>query len=253
MASACHVAEPRSLPSGQPSGPGGGGGHAPGTPGCRPLRSGPVRPQPPTLRRGAPDAQSVPPWELRARARGTQRRVELPVTGVIPPDLEGRLLRNGPNPAVIPVDETDYHWFSGDGMVHAISLAGGRATGYRNRWVRTRALAAKTGTPPPRGPGEPIDGWANTHVIRHAGTTLALVESGLPPCPLARSRSGPGPRFRRRAGLADDRPPEGRPGHRGAGLLRHRCVRAAVPPLPRGRCHGVPGPHRGDRTSPGPP
>ena len=106
--------------------------------------------------------------------------VELPVTGVIPPDLEGRLLRNGPNPAVIPADEADYHWFSGDGMVHAISLAGGRATGYRNRWVRTRALSAKTGTPPPRGPGEPIDGPANTHVIRHAGTTLALIESGFP-------------------------------------------------------------------------
>jgi carotenoid cleavage dioxygenase len=105
---------------------------------------------------------------------------ELPVTGVIPPDLEGRLLRNGPNPAVIPADEADYHWFSGDGMVHAISLAGSRATGYRNRWVRTRALAAKTGTPPPRGPGEPIDGPANTHVIRHAGTTLALAETGFP-------------------------------------------------------------------------
>ena len=32
--------------------------------------------------------------------------LELPVTGVIPPDLEGRLLRNGPNPAVLPVDES---------------------------------------------------------------------------------------------------------------------------------------------------
>ncbi len=106
--------------------------------------------------------------------------VDLPVTGVIPPDLEGRLLRNGPNPAVVPADEEDYHWFSGDGMIHAISLAEGRATGYRNRWVRTRALSAKKGTPPPRGPGEPIDGPANTHVIRHASTTLALVESGFP-------------------------------------------------------------------------
>ncbi len=106
--------------------------------------------------------------------------VDLPVTGVIPPDLEGRLLRNGPNPAVIPADEADYHWFSGDGMVHAISLSASRATGYRNRWVRTRSLSAKTGTLPPKGPGEPIDGQANTHVIRYAGTTLALIESGFP-------------------------------------------------------------------------
>ena len=106
--------------------------------------------------------------------------LELPVTGVIPPDLDGRLLRNGPNPAVIPADEADYHWFSGDGMVHAISLAGSKATGYRNRWVRTRALAAKVGTATTEGPAEPVDGPANTHVIRHAGTTLALVESGFP-------------------------------------------------------------------------
>ena len=105
---------------------------------------------------------------------------ELPVTGVIPPDLTGQLLRNGPNPAVVPADDSDYHWFAGDGMVHAVSLADGRATGYRNRWVRTRALSSTLGTTPPSGPSEPIDGKANTHVIRHAGTTLALVESGFP-------------------------------------------------------------------------
>lgn len=104
----------------------------------------------------------------------------LEVTGVVPPDLEGRLLRNGPNPVALPEDPADYHWFAGDGMVHAISLSDGKATGYRNRWVRTRALAGKVATDPPKGPGEPIDGPANTHVIRHAGTTMALVESGLP-------------------------------------------------------------------------
>jgi carotenoid cleavage dioxygenase len=104
----------------------------------------------------------------------------LPVTGVIPPDLTGRLLRNGPNPATVPADEDDYHWFAGDGMIHGITLTEGRAAGYRNRWVRTRALAYKLETPSPAGPTEPIDGKANTHVIRHAGTTLALVESGFP-------------------------------------------------------------------------
>jgi carotenoid cleavage dioxygenase-like enzyme len=105
---------------------------------------------------------------------------DLEVTGVVPPDLEGQLLRNGPNPASIPADVSDYHWFRGDGMIHAIGLAGSRATGYRNRWVRTRALAAQVASARPNGPTEPIDGPANTHVIRHAGTTLALVESGFP-------------------------------------------------------------------------
>ena len=70
----------------------------------------------------------------------------LPVTGVLPPDLEGRLLRNGPNPVALPADETQYHWFAGDGMIHAVSLADGRAPGYRNRWVRTRRLAAELAT-----------------------------------------------------------------------------------------------------------
>jgi carotenoid cleavage dioxygenase len=104
----------------------------------------------------------------------------LPATGVIPPDLDGRLLRNGPNPAVVPANHDEYHWLGGDGMVHAISLSGGKAVGYRNRWVRTRKLAARLETPLPRGPSEPIDGPANTHVIRHAGVTLALMESGFP-------------------------------------------------------------------------
>jgi carotenoid cleavage dioxygenase len=105
---------------------------------------------------------------------------DLEVTGVVPPDLEGRLLRNGPNPVATPTDPADYHWFTGDGMIHAIGLAGGRATGYRNRWVRTRRLATKVATVTPNGPTEPVDGPANTHVIRHAGTTLALAESGFP-------------------------------------------------------------------------
>jgi len=105
---------------------------------------------------------------------------DLEVTGVVPPDLEGRLLRNGPNPVSNPADPDGYHWFTGDGMVHAVSLAGGRATGYRNRWVRTRRLAAQVATAVPRGPRDVTDGPANTHVVRHAGTTLALVESGFP-------------------------------------------------------------------------
>ena len=105
--------------------------------------------------------------------------VPLPVEGAIPPALEGLLLRNGPNPAVVP-DPDRYHWFTGDGMVHAVELREGAAVSYRNRWVRTRRLAAEVGTPPPRGPSEALDGPANTHVLWHGGRLLALVESGFP-------------------------------------------------------------------------
>jgi carotenoid cleavage dioxygenase-like enzyme len=105
--------------------------------------------------------------------------VPLPIEGALPPVLEGMLVRNGPNPAAVP-DPDRYHWFAGDGMVHAVEIRDGQAVSYRNRWVRTRQLSAEVGTPPPRGPDEPIDGPANTHVIWHGGRLLALVESGFP-------------------------------------------------------------------------
>ena len=61
---------------------------------------------------------------------------DLPVTGTIPAHLDGRYLRNGPNPAA-EVDPDTYNWFTGDGMVHGVRLRDGRAEWYRNRWVRT--------------------------------------------------------------------------------------------------------------------
>ncbi|MDT5089270.1 MAG: carotenoid cleavage oxygenase, partial [Mycobacterium sp.] len=61
---------------------------------------------------------------------------DLAVTGHIPEFLHGRYLRNGPNP-VAEVDPATYHWFTGDGMVHGVSLHDGKAGWYRNRWVRS--------------------------------------------------------------------------------------------------------------------
>ncbi len=61
----------------------------------------------------------------------------LEVRGEIPRELHGTLYRNGPNPAFPPRAGMDYHWFDGDGMIHAVSLERGQAR-YRNRWVRTR-------------------------------------------------------------------------------------------------------------------
>ena len=61
---------------------------------------------------------------------------DLPVTGTIPDHLDGRYLRNGPNPVVAP-DPAAYHWFLGAGMVHGVRLRDGRAEWYRNRWVRS--------------------------------------------------------------------------------------------------------------------
>ena len=104
---------------------------------------------------------------------------DLAVTGTIPAHLDGRYLRNGPNPAA-EVDPDAYHWFMGDGMVHGVRIRDGRAEWYRNRWIRSPHLAAHLGEPyTGGGSSAPIDGLgANTNVIGHAGRTLALVEGG---------------------------------------------------------------------------
>jgi len=91
---------------------------------------------------------------------------DLAVTGTIPADLEGRWLRNGPNPRSA-VDPATHHWFLGDGMVHGVRLRGGRAEWYRNRFVADDAGFAP-----------------NTNVGGFAGTTWAMVEGGQPPVEL---------------------------------------------------------------------
>ncbi|MDZ4265976.1 MAG: carotenoid oxygenase family protein, partial [Mycobacterium sp.] len=103
---------------------------------------------------------------------------DLEVTGTIPDHLDGRYLRNGPNP-IGEIDPDLYHWFVGDGMVHGIRIRDGRAEWYRNRWVRGPLAAGALGEPAPQG-RFPISGvGANTNVIGHAGKTLALIESGV--------------------------------------------------------------------------
>jgi carotenoid cleavage oxygenase len=107
---------------------------------------------------------------------------DLPVEGGIPEALNGRLLRNGPNP--IAPDPASYHWFTGDGMLHGIELRDGKAASYRNRWVRTDQVISLLREDPI--PGQPDDVFpvgssvANTHVVSHAGKIFALVEVCLP-------------------------------------------------------------------------
>jgi carotenoid cleavage dioxygenase len=102
---------------------------------------------------------------------------DLAVTGTIPPELDGRYIRIGPNP-VQPPNPAAYHWFIGDGMVHGVRLRAGKALWYRNRWIRSRAVSAALGEPPARGPRHGNSDTVNTNVLGHAGKTWALVEAG---------------------------------------------------------------------------
>jgi carotenoid cleavage dioxygenase len=117
-----------------------------------------------------------------APVRDERDDADLEVTGALPPDLDGLLIRNGPNPVVDP-DPALYHWFIGDGMLHGIELAGGRAR-YRNRWVRTDGACEALGEVPIAGqPDDVFPGGssvANTAVTAHRGRIFALVEVALP-------------------------------------------------------------------------
>ncbi|HEY3464078.1 MAG TPA: carotenoid oxygenase family protein [Amycolatopsis sp.] len=110
---------------------------------------------------------------------------DLQVIGEIPKDLNGVYLRNGPNPRFAP--EGRYHWFDGDGMIHAVHLENGKAR-YRNRWVRTKAFEAESeagkalwtgvmenpaGNPFGNAHGLGLKDNANTDVIFHRGRILA--------------------------------------------------------------------------------
>ena len=109
---------------------------------------------------------------------------DLDVTGEIPQELEGRWLRNGPNPFG-PVESDSYHWFLGDGMIHGVRIRDGKAEWYRNRWVRGRDLAEKLQEEPPQGDSFGDSGFSpNTSVIGHSGMTFALVEAGTSPVAL---------------------------------------------------------------------
>ena len=105
---------------------------------------------------------------------------DLDVIGEIPASLEGRYLRNGPNP-IAPTDPATSHWFVGTGMVHGVRLRGGRAEWYRNRWVRGQDVVEALGEPAVPGPVGTLDFSANTSVWGFAGTTWALVEAGVVP------------------------------------------------------------------------
>jgi carotenoid cleavage dioxygenase len=127
-----------------------------------------------------PSATRVPPldpnlpwWQQHNYASVLQELdvADLEVRGAIPPELDGVYLRNGSNPR----EGDNTHWFLGDGMIHGVRLEQGRASWYKNRYVRTPFYEdGSTGVP----------GGANSHanvsLVHHAGRVLAAGEVGFP-------------------------------------------------------------------------
>jgi carotenoid cleavage dioxygenase-like enzyme len=119
------------------------------------------------------------PWHLRnnwAPVLDERTDVELRVDGVIPTELQGVYVRTGPN----PVSGRSEHWFYGDGMVHGVRLAGGKAEWYRNRFVQTPNVTGTGGGDPMANMGNLAHGTGNTHVMAHNKKLLCLEEAHWP-------------------------------------------------------------------------
>jgi len=125
--------------------------------------------------------------------------------GVIPPDLEGTLFRNGPG-SMNAGSEAYGHWFDGPGMVSAITFQSGKVH-FRNRYVRTpkfvsdqrqghitqRGFGTQIKGGPLRNLFRPISNPANTGVSWHGGKLCAFYEGGQPfrLCPSTLETLGP--------------------------------------------------------------
>jgi len=107
---------------------------------------------------------------------------DLQVEGELPKDLFGAYVRNGPNSVFQP--RNAYHWFDGDGMVHAVYFRDGKAA-YRSRLVPTAGLRkeARAGRALWNGIMGPLNeagmdlrakDTANTDVVWHNGKLFAL-------------------------------------------------------------------------------
>ncbi|KAF5827972.1 carotenoid oxygenase [Dunaliella salina] len=126
------------------------------------------------------------------------------VEGVLPREINGMYMRNGPNPLHMPY--ASHHIFEGDGMVHAVRIKDGCAN-YCNTYVDTYKidLERKAGRPiwgkfadmeGPIGVGIALlelvkiqtglldmskgNGTANTNLEYHAGKLMALHEGDMP-------------------------------------------------------------------------
>jgi carotenoid cleavage dioxygenase-like enzyme len=105
-------------------------------------------------------------------------RFSLRVEGEIPLELNGALIRNGPNPLSGKFnDNSVLSWWPESAMLHSIAFSNGDAVAYRNRWIHNQNWAAHFEFPEPE---KYIASNPNVNVIKHAGVVHALAEGGQP-------------------------------------------------------------------------
>jgi carotenoid cleavage dioxygenase len=103
---------------------------------------------------------------------------DIQIIGEIPRELNGLLVRNGPNPLLGRFEgNTVLDWWPQAAMLHGIAFHDGRVTWYRNRWARTQRWAEVYD---PNRAASFMATNPNVNVVHHAGEILALAE-GAPP------------------------------------------------------------------------
>lgn len=100
----------------------------------------------------------------------------LAVTGSLPAGLRGRYLKMGANP--VRPEALGHHWFLGDGMIHGLTLGENPAPQYRNRWVRSRLMAAASGRAAAPGPRQGANDTVNTNITAVGDRIFVVVEAG---------------------------------------------------------------------------
>lgn len=118
----------------------------------------------------------VPYWQQGGFSSVTKESTfeHLEVVGALPPSLSGLYVRNGSNP-----EHNDAsHWFFGSGMLHGLRLDAGKASWYRNRYVRTPLLGTTGGIGAKGAPTGP-NSMSNVSLIHH-DRLLSLGEVGFP-------------------------------------------------------------------------
>lgn len=124
----------------------------------------------------APFDQSRPWWMQGnfAPVVDEVEAVKLTVVGAIPSELSGLYARNGSNPAI----GDSPHWFFGDGMLHGMRVANGRAEWYGNKYVGTPLYQGGLGFG--EGPPGGAANQANVSLTWHGGKLLTSGEVGFP-------------------------------------------------------------------------